>query len=434
MIAYKYTVTGGATSVSGADDNGLTLTYTVGKEQVYINGVLQVRDSDYTASTGSSITGISAMLASDIVTVLAFTSFVVADTYTQAQADARFVQQSTNFFAGKNKIINGDFSVNQRSFTSVTTDSTFIFDRWRTTINNATGSTTFTPQVFTPGTAPVSGYEGVNFVRIVTAGQSTGDIESRLNQRLEDVRTFAGQTVTLSFWAKAASGTPNVSIEFLQFFGTGGSPSAVVTGSVATNTVKKFTLSTSWVRYSHTFTIPSISGKTLGTNNDSYLGLVFYVSGGNATRTDSLGVQNNTFDIWGVQAEAGSIATPFQTATGTIQGELAACQRYYWQQGGAFYQALGPTGYTTSTTNANAYFTLPVEMRTVPTLTYAQVNWRSANGNVQTPSAIIITGSGLSTTKVIRLEHTLTAATSGLWGYQEINATNAGYLGLSAEL
>jgi hypothetical protein len=91
IIAYKYTVAGGATSVSGADDNGLTLTYTVGKEQVYINGVLQVRGSDYVATTGSSITGITAMLASDIVTVLAFTAFSVSNTYTQAEANALFI-------------------------------------------------------------------------------------------------------------------------------------------------------------------------------------------------------------------------------------------------------------------------------------------------------------------------------------------------------
>ena len=130
MIAYKYTVTGGATSVSGVDDNGLTLTYTVGKEQVYINGVLQVRGSDYTATTGSSITGISAMLASDIVTVLAFTAFSVSNTYTQAEADAKFFQTANAFVAGKNKIINGDFFVNQRNFSSTTTNGDFGFDRW----------------------------------------------------------------------------------------------------------------------------------------------------------------------------------------------------------------------------------------------------------------------------------------------------------------
>ena len=91
IISYKYTVASGATSVSGSDDNGLTLSYTVGKEQVYINGVLQVRGSDYTASTGTSITGMAALTASDIVTILAFTSFVVANTYTIAQADATFI-------------------------------------------------------------------------------------------------------------------------------------------------------------------------------------------------------------------------------------------------------------------------------------------------------------------------------------------------------
>jgi hypothetical protein len=80
IIAYRYTVSGGATSVSGVDGNGLTLSYLVGKEQVYINGVLQVRGDDYVATTGSSITGISAMTAGDVVVVLAFSAFNVANT------------------------------------------------------------------------------------------------------------------------------------------------------------------------------------------------------------------------------------------------------------------------------------------------------------------------------------------------------------------
>jgi len=40
------------------------------------------------------------------------------------------VPTSLEFTAGKNKIINGDFGVNQRNFTSTTTDATFGFDRF----------------------------------------------------------------------------------------------------------------------------------------------------------------------------------------------------------------------------------------------------------------------------------------------------------------
>ena len=49
IFRYRYTATGGETSKSGVDDNSLTLSYLVGKEQVYLNGVLLVRGSDYTA-------------------------------------------------------------------------------------------------------------------------------------------------------------------------------------------------------------------------------------------------------------------------------------------------------------------------------------------------------------------------------------------------
>jgi hypothetical protein len=339
IIAYKYTVAGGATSVSGADDNGLTLTYTVGKEQVYINGVLQVRGSDYTASTGSSITGISAMIASDIVTVLAFTSFSVSDTYTQAQADAKFFQTANAFLAGKNKIINGDFGVNQRAFTSTTTSGTYMYDRWRTTISG--GTATYTAQTFTPG--EITGYESKNYIQIVTSGQSAVSDYALLAQKIEDVRTLAGQTVTVSFWAKASTGTPKVGVAFEQIFGTGGSSAVAVKGG-------DVTISSSWARYSVTFNLPSVTGKTISTSNDSVLIAELWTSAGSnyASAYTAIGIQNATISLWGVQVEAGSIATPFQTATGTLQGELAACQRYYEK---SYPQAIAPG--TASTTDNN---------------------------------------------------------------------------------
>jgi hypothetical protein len=78
IYRYKYIATGGETSVSGADANGLTLSYLVGKEQVYLNGVLLVRTTDYTATTGTSVTSLAALATSDIVEIITFTAFDLA--------------------------------------------------------------------------------------------------------------------------------------------------------------------------------------------------------------------------------------------------------------------------------------------------------------------------------------------------------------------
>lgn len=82
---YLFNATGGETSVSGVDANGNTLSYTVGKEEVYLNGVKLVSGTDYTATTGTSITGLTALVASDVVEVIAFGTFVVATAMGAAQ-------------------------------------------------------------------------------------------------------------------------------------------------------------------------------------------------------------------------------------------------------------------------------------------------------------------------------------------------------------
>ena len=341
------------------------------------------------------------------------------------------IPDSYGFTAGKNKIINGDFAINQRGFTSTTTSNTYGFDRFVFTYSD--GTSTHSAQTFTPGSAPVSGYEAANYCRTVTTGQTLASAFTTISQRIENVRTLAGQTVTVSFWAKAGSGTPKIGVELAQNFGTGGSPSAQVNTLAGT-----VTLSTSWVRYSATVALPSISGKTIGSTTPGQVNATLWISAGSDfnARTGSIGIQSNTFDIWGLQVEAGSSATSFQTATGTIQGELAACQRYYWRNTTGANYGYFTTGYADSTTTSRFYIQFPVTMRTIPTaLDYSSgIMIEATPGAGLTPSTItLISGTvGNSGTAVSA------NFSSGLTQYRPYallaNNTPTAYLGFTAEL
>jgi hypothetical protein len=344
------------------------------------------------------------------------------------------LRYQANFAAGKNKIINGDFNINQRSFSSTTTNLDYGFDRFA--LGAADGTVTYSAQTFTAGTAPVAGYEAKNFARIVSASQTGTNALAGLRQRIESVRTFAGQTVTVSFWAKASTGTPNVVVWAQQDFGTGGSPStAVNTGST------KQAISSSWARYSFSIAVPSISGKTLGTTNDGYLAFILVTSAGSdrAAYTDSIGIQNITVDFWGVQVEAGNVATAFQTATGTLQGELAACQRYYFRMTpGSFdasnnYGVFG-SGYATSTTACEMLINAPVQMRVRPTvLDYSSTVPFDGVALGTAFSALAISNN--STPLVASIAAT---GSSGLTQYRtyslHTNNSTTGFVGLGAEL
>jgi hypothetical protein len=331
------------------------------------------------------------------------------------------------FAAGKNKIINGDFRINQRAFTSTTTSATFGFDRWSCGIAGD-GTATYSAQTFTAGAAPVAGYEGTNFARFVTTGQTTSTARTNWVQPIEDVRTFAGQTITVSFWAKAATGTPKMSVELTQFFGTAGSSTVLIDAG-------RVTLSTGWVRYSVTVPIPSISGKTIGTGAPN-LGLLLWVSGGADfnSRIGSMGIQSNTFDIWGVQVEEGSIATPFQTATGTIQGELAAAQRYYVRTTpGTAFGYLSNTGSAISTTVSQNAINVAT-MRTAPTsLDFANIALTADDANV-----IAITSAAInpnSSANQVIIKFTVASGLTQYRPYWVLANNNVGaFVGLSAEL
>jgi hypothetical protein len=379
------------------------------------NATANAAKGDLTVGNGTNLSGVLGVGSNG--------DTIVADSSTSTG-----LSYQANFAAGKNKIINGDFGVNQRGFTSTTADNTFTFDRWRT-FKGGGGSVTYSSQTFTTGSAPVAGYEGKNFIQIATTSQSgTSDYVLFINL-IESVRSFAGQTVTLSFWAKANTGTPKISWEANQNFGTGGSPSSDVNtpGGAAT-------ISTSWARYSLTLAIPSISGKTLGTNNNDYLGMFFWLSAGSDlnSRSSSIGNQNNTFQIWGVQLEAGSTATAFQTATGTIQGELAACQRYYWRTTGALH-TIGGGGIAGSTTECYIPVNHPVTMRVAPTsIDTANLRLQIISNSFAVTSTTISAAAPNLTMVKANTASGLTATTQSYQLYTDNSSTN--HFGLSAEL
>ena len=342
--------------------------------------------------------------------------------------------QSTLYPAGRNKIINGDFAINQRAFTSVTTTGTYGFDRWLQGFVD--GTVTYTPQTFTPGAAPVAGYEGSTFAQLAVSGQTLTTAQSQINQRIESVRTLAGQTAIMSFWARATSGTPKVLVNIAQVFGTGGSPSATVQVQATAQTI-----STSWARYEFTVAIPSLSGKTIGTTTGTdYLAAQIFVSGGSASTAPSLGIQNSTFQIWGVQVEAastGSTASPFQTASGSIGGELALCQRYYYRAGASdsvAYAALSNAAFSQSTTITTGAIALPVQMRVPPTaLDSSNVAFRQTSGTVVGMTLVTLDTTQGSTT-VATIYGTTSVIVANLPGFLVKNNNSAGYLGFSAEL
>ena len=87
LVTYEYLATQGQTTFTGADANGVTLSYTAGSIVVTLNGVKLRPGNDYTASTGNSIVLAVGAAAGDDLVVDAFATFDIANTYTQAQVD-----------------------------------------------------------------------------------------------------------------------------------------------------------------------------------------------------------------------------------------------------------------------------------------------------------------------------------------------------------
>jgi hypothetical protein len=226
---------------------------------------------------------------------------------------------------GQDRIINSDFFIWQRALSG--TDNGYIAaDRWA---NFFVGGTVTQSRQNHPAGTIFGASCPAFFLRQGVTGQSLLTHFAATVQRIEDVRTYAGQTITVLGWAKRNSGTGNVAIEVVQNFGSGGSPSAEVTGIGSS----QITLTGAWTPFAVTINVPSIAGKILGTTGNSFLGLQFWTSAGStfSARTASLGLQTIEVDLFGIHIRPGlwTAADAALYVPREQEAELARCQRYF---------------------------------------------------------------------------------------------------------
>jgi hypothetical protein len=278
---------------------------------------------------------------------------------------------------GRNLVHNGMFNVQQRGTGPFTTANTYTADRWEVT---ATAPTTLSVAIAAASAGNVSQI-GDEACKYLLLNSFTGDPAAggylQLVQPIEGVRRLSGKTVTVSFWA-TSDFTSKLGVSLDQYFGTGGSPSAAVMGA---GQAVALSSATTFSRYSLTFTVPSATGMTLGTNHDDCTHLVLWYSAGSSFpgRSGGVGVQTGDIWIWGLQLEIGSVMTPLEHPD--PQQELAKAQRFF--QAGNF----NVVGYNLTGNQLGGAWALPVVMRASPTIvpTYSNVNISSPNVVAMSP-------------------------------------------------
>ena len=276
-------------------------------------------------------------------------------------------EQASPFSGFKNYLINGNFDMWQRG-TSQTISGLGSADRW-SMINVGTSTRTIYKTISTDTDRPFFNSHAILSTTLTTLDTSTVSRGIRNSQAIEDVTRLAGKTVTLSFWARATNPMP-IETALQQIFGTGGTPSSAVSGIGA----ERHQLLTSWQKFKTTITVPSILGKTLGTEgvHTSCTNVKFHLLADSTTAlieglTGTLQPSNGTIVfIAEVQLEEGNIATPFEQRP--IGLELSLCQRYY-ERVDVYWRWDGSLGGTAA---ASVWLKFSTTKRVIPTVSVVE--------------------------------------------------------------
>lgn len=322
-------------------------------------------------------------------------------------------------YAGaKNRVLNSNFSVWQRGTSGAGSGTAFVADRWQA-YRGAAGST-FSRQVTNDTTnLPFIQY----CIRAQRDSGNTSTSPYSIGQNFESVNSIplAGKTVVLSFYARAGANYSSTSGALEVNLATGtGTDQNIYTGLTgrANPILQNATLTTTWQRFTYSATLATTA---------TQIAMSF------ASTPVGTASTNDYFEVTGVQLEAANTASPYAPNSATYQGELAACQRYYYRQtaDGDVYQNFGFGMVTNTTTSAKIQISNPVTMRAKPTSIDFSTLRTADFGAGYAVSAVTLAETGIYSNWF-----TVTMAAGTAYRPVALTANNSSsaYIGVSAEL
>lgn len=324
--------------------------------------------------------------------------------------------------AGKNAILNSNFSVWQRGTSLSATGSTsnYTADRWL----GYNSSTAFT--ISRQATGDTTNLPNIQYcARIQRNSGATATTYMYLSQSFETVNSipFAGKTVTYSFYARKGAdfsdGTSVLRIGVNSGTGTDQNWLVSYTGDAAVIAGTTLTLTTTWQRFTYTGTVATTAKELT----------VWFEH-----RASGTAGANDYYEITGLQLEVAASASAYSPNQATYASELAACQRYYYRLSGPGSIAFFGSATNPLSTQGNAWVQHPVTMRTTPTsVDSASLCIREASGTRRSMSSIVLETNGTNPNLAF-IYGTISGGTLNIAGQLTADNTTAGYIGFSAEL
>jgi hypothetical protein len=322
-----------------------------------------------------------------------------------------------------NPVLNSCFDIWQRgtSVAGIPSGSNYTADRWiayaastnATISRQATGDTTNLPNV-----------QYAARIQRTAASAATGQINFTSPFETTNAIPYAGKTITLSMYLRAGanfSATSNqLVVQLNPGTGTDQNPYSGYSGSLSAVVNSTATMTTTWQRFTYTGTVPA-------TATEFSIQTIFYPNG-------TAGA-NDYYEITGVQIDIGSVALPVRRNAATIQGELAACQRYYTRLNTANITGV-QIGYGFGATTTIGTFNVPLPVtlrsRSSTTLDYANLRLMDYNNGYTGISTVGVYQG--ATDNLIWINVTMSSAVLTQYRPLFIDTQANGYLGISSEL